>query len=128
MKLARFSLGATALAFFILGFWLLIAPQGLGNIGIQLLNDSARVEIRAMYGGFEIGIGIFFLIAALRPAWFRAALTLQAVSLLGLGGVRLAALLMAPNAEKILYLFCALELTAVAVAVVALRRLPASEA
>jgi hypothetical protein len=125
MGLARFSLGATSLAFFIFGFWLLIAPEALAKIGIQLANDSAKVEIRAMYGGFEIGMGVFFLLAAMRPEWFRPALVLQVVSLLGLGGVRLVTLLMAPDADRLLYLFAGLELVAVVIGYLALRRLPA---
>jgi hypothetical protein len=124
MSLARFSLGATSLAFFCFGVWLLIAPQALGDIGIQLATESAKVEVRAMYGGFEIGMGVFFLLAAMRPGWFRPALVLQVVSLLGLGGVRLISLVMTRGADQILYFFAGLELLAVVIGYVALKRLP----
>ena len=124
MGLARFSLGATSLAFFIFGFWLLIAPQALGDVGIQLATPSAQVEIRAMYGGFEIGMGVFFLLAALRSEWFRPALVLQVVSLLGLGGTRLVTLLLTSGADRMLYFFAGLELLAVGIGWIALKRLP----
>jgi hypothetical protein len=124
MGLARFALGATSLAFFIFGFWLLIAPQALGDIGVQLTTPSAQVEIRAMYGGFEIGLGVFFLLAAMRPEWFRPALVLQVVSLLGFGGTRLVTLLLTPGADRLLYFFAALELLAVVIGWFALKRLP----
>ena len=128
MGLARFSLGATSLAFFIFGFWLLVAPQALGDIGIQLATPSAQVEIRAMYGGFEIGMGVFFLLAAMRPEWFRPALVLQVVSLLGLGGTRLITLLMTPGADRLMYFFAGLELFAVVIGFIALKRLAAPNA
>jgi hypothetical protein len=122
MTFARFSLAATALAFFFFGTWLLIQPEALGQLGIQLPTDSARVEIRAIYGGFEIGIGAFFLLALRHPQWYRPALLLQTLSLAGLGLTRLFAALLAVEPHPMLFAFCALELIGALVGALAYRR------
>jgi len=122
MNFARFSLAATALAFFFFGVWLLVQPEALGRLGIQLPTDSAKVEIRAMYGGFEIGIGAFFLLALRQPQWYRPALLLQTLALAGLGLTRLVAALVAVAPHPMLFAFCALELIGALMGAVAYRR------
>ena len=122
MNFARFSLAATALAFFFFGIWLLIQPDALGQLGIQLTTESARVEIRAMYGGFEIGIGAFLVLALRRPQWYRPALLFQTLSLAGLGLARLVAALLAAAPHPMLFAFCALELIGALVGAIAYRR------
>ena len=124
MTLARFSLIATAIAFLFFGFWLLIQPEGLAILGVQLPTESAKIEIRAMYGGLEIGIGIFFLLSAFRPAWYAAALMLQTMSLGALGLTRLIATILADAPHQLLFVFCALELFAALIGFIAYRRLP----
>jgi hypothetical protein len=123
MNLARFSLGATSFAFFFFGCWLLVQPDGLAGVGIFLPTETARIEIRSMYGGFEIGLGIFFLLSVMRPSWHRPALMLQAISLASLGFTRLVTTIIADNPNPVMYWFCALELMAAAIGSFAYRRM-----
>jgi hypothetical protein len=83
MHLARLSLGLTAAAFGGFGTWLLFRPQALSAVGIELPTPAARAEIRAFYGGLELGMALFFAAAAQRPEWHRPALIAQAASLGG---------------------------------------------
>ena len=42
------------------GAWLMLAPTALEDVAsVGLSNPEARAEIRAMYGGLEIGIAAF---------------------------------------------------------------------
>jgi hypothetical protein len=123
MRLTRFSLAATSSAFFVFGCWLLVQPEGLSGLGIYLPSDTAKVEIRSMYGGFEIGLGMFFLLAVMRPSWHRPALMLQAITLACLGSTRLITTLLASNPHPLLYWFAALELTAALIGGIAYQRL-----
>jgi hypothetical protein len=123
MRLARFSLAATSFAFFVFGCWLLVQPEGVAGLGIHLPSDTAKVEIRSMYGGFEIGLGIFFLLAVMRSSWHRPALMLQAIALASLGSTRLITTLLASNPHPLLYWFAALELAAALIGGIAYQRL-----
>lgn len=64
----------------------------LTGIGLQAVSAQANVEIRAMYGGLELGLGVFLLccIAASRQ---RIGLWLTLASYGGLGLARLASML-----------------------------------
>lgn len=64
MNIARAVLLMTAVAFAGFGLWLLIQPETLGKVGIQLMEPSAFIEIRAFYGGLEIGFAAFLLYCA----------------------------------------------------------------
>lgn len=79
--LVPWSLGLTALAFLGFGGWLLVQPEGLEMLGLALTTAAAVTEVRAFYGGLELGCGLFFALAVTRPAWHRPALVLQATSL-----------------------------------------------
>lgn len=56
MHLARLSLGITAGALAGFGTWLLLRPQALSRVGVELPSPTARAEIGAFYGGLEIGL------------------------------------------------------------------------
>lgn len=87
--LARFSLVLTALVFAGFGVVLLLDPTTIASTGVVLSTPEAKTEIRAFYGGLELGLALFFALSAARPAWFQAGLAAQAASL---GGAALARL------------------------------------
>lgn len=58
------------------------------HVGIVATTAMAEVELRAMYGGAEMAIGLTALIALFVPRWLPTALFVQVVLLLGLGSVR----------------------------------------
>ncbi len=122
MMLARLSLGLSALAFAAFGMWFLVSPTTLVRIGVMLLHANAVAEIRAFYGGLELALGVFFLLALRRPAWFVPALMVQALTLGGVAATRLYGIALG-GTTKIMLVFAAAEAAGCALAVVALLRL-----
>jgi len=55
-----------------------------GYAGFELLNDDARAEMIAMYGGVQIAIGVFCAIAIFNPQHQRSAVLLVALLFAGL--------------------------------------------
>jgi hypothetical protein len=122
MSLPRVSLGITAAAFTGFGAWLLLRPQALGRVDVQLPTARARAEIRAFYGGLEIGLGLFFAAAAARPAWHRPALVVQAASLGGAAIGRAVSMAADPPGDPLIRLLAVLETTAAVGGLAALAR------
>ena len=62
MKFARFVVGVSALAFLGFGTAFLVAPETLvGTVALQPTDPIGLTEIRAFYGGLEIGLAVFLL-------------------------------------------------------------------
>ncbi len=61
-------------------------------VGIAIPSPSARADYRAIYGGAQLGIGIFLAAAALRPAWHEPGLWAAALFAGGFGVARLGSL------------------------------------
>src|SRR4051812_34768200 len=123
MDLPRLSLRLTALVFAAFGVALLVRPALLGGLGIELGRPTAVTEIRAIYGGLELGLALFFALASTREAWLHPALFAQAVALSGILLARLAGVVADGSAEPAILLFAAIEAVGVALAGLALRTL-----
>ena len=67
--------------------------------GLQVLNGDGYAEMSAMYGGLQTGVGVFCLIAALRPHLAQSALLLL---VLGIGLLAATRALGALRSEEIL--------------------------
>lgn len=62
------NLVGTALVFIAFGLWGLLDPAGMvANLGLQITDPSGATAIRAIYGGFLIGLGAFILFCAAHP-------------------------------------------------------------
>jgi hypothetical protein len=61
-------------------------------VGIEIPTPSARADYRAIYGGAQIALGVFFALAAWRPAWREAGLAALALFAAGFGVARLGSL------------------------------------
>ncbi len=83
-RLPVISLVFAALAFGGFGVALLIWPELLEAVGVEIVRPAGAVEIRGFYGGLEVGLACFFAMAILRREWHRSALVVQVVTL---GGV-----------------------------------------
>src|SRR6478736_235157 len=89
-------LALCAFGFLAFGLWLLVDPAGaLGKIGIEARNATGLVELRAFYGGMELGLGLFLAWCALRPEWRQAGLWLVLLANGGAGLARLGSAWMA---------------------------------
>ena len=83
-------LALCAFGFLGFGLWLLFEPAALEKVGIGATTKVGTVELRAFYGGMEIGLGLFLALCLARPEWRAAGLWLV---LLANGGAGLARLL-----------------------------------
>ncbi len=94
MKLTRIALITAAAGFAGFGAACLIRPKSmLDRVDVRAKSARGTTELRAMYGGLELGLGAFFATAAAKPGWSRPALLAQALGLGALAGSRLAGIL-----------------------------------
>lgn len=82
--------------FLLFGIWLLMSPlEGLAQFGLTLAPEiTHRVEIRAFYGGLEIGLGLLLLKFGLSRRYRRAGLWLVTASYGALGAARTLAIVL----------------------------------
>ncbi len=118
-RLAQVVIGATALIFLALGAWLLVSPAGLAGVGLDVSTPVARTELRATYGGFELGTGLFLAWCCACRARLRIGLVATALIVGGFALGRLVGLALDRPDATAQYGLLALELTGVTLAVVA---------
>lgn len=111
MNIARAVLLVTAIVFAGFGLWLLIYPEAVSTLGVELLNPSARIEIRSFYGGLEIGLGAFLLYCARSPSLelLKAGLLAAGLALGGVSIGRLFGFLVDGQPMPLVLIFTALE-------------------
>jgi uncharacterized membrane protein len=94
MNLSRVALITAAAGFAGFGAACVARPKEmLGRVDVRARSARGATELRAMYGGLELGLGAFFVAAALKDEWSRPALVAQALGLGGLAASRLAGIL-----------------------------------
>lgn len=87
-----------AVAFWVFGLQWLAHPAVMAQpLGIVLTNGDATSDARAVYGGLELGLGLFLVYSCWSPQRRTQGLAAGALTLLGLGGARLAGILLAPD-------------------------------
>jgi len=85
----RLLLAFIALTYTGFGFVFLFYPSEMAAIvGIAFPTTSPRTDFRAMYGGLEIGIGVFLLICAMRREFVRVGLFASACALVAMATSR----------------------------------------
>lgn len=86
---AKWVLVLAGLGFLGFGVSIVVAPATvLGSVGIGG-TAAGLVELRAFYGGLEIGLGAFLLAAAFKADWQASGLWLVAAVNGGIAGARL---------------------------------------
>lgn len=78
----------SALLFLAFGVGCLIQPELLTQFGLPV-QPVWRTELRAFYGGLEIGLATFLILCARRPAWVLPGLLAAALVLGCVGTARL---------------------------------------
>ena len=88
---SRVFLGVSALMWIPYGLLCLAKPSLLeGAAGVAATTATGTVELRAMYGGLQIAIGVLCVLGCMSSTWRRQALTTLGVLYAGLGLARLA--------------------------------------
>ncbi|MCA9489492.1 MAG: DUF4345 family protein [Myxococcales bacterium] len=90
--MVRALLGLAVLVYAGIGVWTLIDPVGpMADVGVAATDARGLVELRAMYGGLELGMAAFLGWCLADAARARIGLVAATLTLFGLGGVRLGA-------------------------------------
>jgi hypothetical protein len=115
-------LGAMTLVF---GLVYLLAPSSMTDpSGFGPLGPAATTDVRATYGGLQIGLGIFLLWAAAEQTRVRIALILQALTIGAVALARALGILIDGAATGVLLGALCLEVLLTVAALAILRRLP----
>jgi hypothetical protein len=121
-RLGTLVLFVSGLALLLVGTNGLIEPRTLlAPLGILLPSPSALNEARANYGGMHVGMGLFFMTAAFRPALRVAALMVAIVFMGGLFAGRVVSTLVDGAPDPFVGLLFASELGGALFALIALR-------
>jgi hypothetical protein len=125
MKLAKYLVGFYGVAFLILGALFLVAPGALtATTQVALPTPVAVQEIRAVYGGFFLGVGLYLLLCALRVSGLRQGLVALVMIMGGLVIGRFFGFAIDGPANTQLYVLTASEVVGLVLALVLLRRVP----
>jgi hypothetical protein len=123
VNLTKLSLGITAAVSAGFGIGCLIAPkQMLKKIDVKPTSGTGKAELRAMYGGFELGLAAFFAYCAVNDNMAEAGLLAQTLSLGGLALGRLGGIV-ADRPKPIMYPLFAAEAGAAVLGAAALKKL-----
>ena len=102
----------------------LIVPRFVvSKVDIEPVSPTGSAEVRAMYGGLELGLAAFFAYASTQPELVRPALLAQAIALGGVAAGRAVGLI-ADRPRKMLYAFGALEAGTAIVSAVCFAKTP----
>jgi len=126
---ARVVLGGCALVFAAAGLAFLMAPVALMSVlGADLRTVDARSDVRALYGGMELGIAAFLASCLASPERTRMGLIAASLAFGGILAGRLASLFADGVPTVNLAGPIAIEVVALGLAALALRRLARGEA
>ena len=123
--LERIVLAASALMWLPYGLYCLARPGALAGIaGVAAQSATGSIELQAMYGGLQAGIGALALAALFRPGLRRPALVTLAFLCTGLATARLAGALGHGELSAYTAMGLAIELLSAGFASALLRRPP----
>jgi hypothetical protein len=111
VNLARILTIISVLIFGGIGFACLFFPvQVAAGIDISLPTPTAIIDFRATYGGFLLGLGLFFIYCLFNKTFLRVGLIVQAVSLGGFAFGRIVGLALDGTPKTILIYFLIAEI------------------
>ena len=117
MTLALVILWISAGAFAGFGLLFLALPERMADtVELSARSSTARTEIRAMYGGLELGIAAFLAWCALDPARLELGLVAAALLLAGIGSGRALGAVIARSASGLTITLMAAEVAGAAAA------------
>ena len=124
---ARWVLALSAAPFAAVGLAFLVSPVGMGSlVGLSLADATAHADVRAVYGGLQLGCALFLAMAAANRSWCRAGLAGQLALYAGLALARFLSYAEVGLPTPLGFVLHAGELGALVIGIVAWRTLPAS--
>ena len=112
----RFVLAVSALVFIGIGIMFLSSPQSLlPRVNITAPPGTALADVRAVYGGLDLGIGLFLAFCSVRSQ-VRMGLVACVLTLGGLACGRILGIALNPEQEVITYYLLASEVFGAALA------------
>jgi len=109
-------LGLSA-AYVVFGVAFLLAPAKMaGLVDLTTTTKTGLIELRAFYGGVELGLGAFLALAATRREWYAPALVAALMSFLGIAGARIYGISVDGIPGALVFLLLALEVAGVVAA------------
>lgn len=127
MRIARLVLLVFGLMFLGFGLAFAAAPWSMAKLlGLQATSPQAITELRAFYGGLEIGLGAFMIASAATRRWMRAGLQCLLVVCAGIAAGRVFGLAIDNSASTLMWAALATELAGAVLAIVAISRLESS--
>ena len=124
----RIVLGLSALVYVGIGLAFIFAPESLlPRVNIAASSGTALADIRAVYGGLDLGVGVLLAYCLMRNE-IRTGLLACVFTLGGLALGRVYGILLDTEQDSITYGLLAAELIGAATAVVGLRMLTSSTA
>ena len=119
--LARLTLWLGGLGFLGFGIAILIAPEVvLAGAAIEVGNANAMIELRAFYGGLEIGLGLLLLLADRQPRWRRPGLCLVLAAYGGIAIARMLGMWLGQTSSGFIWFALATELLLAGMALISL--------
>ena len=118
MSFALVVLWLVASSYALFGLLFLGRPTAMAKtVEIEASSKTARTEIRAMYGGLELGIAAFLGFCALEPALLGVGLVASSMLLGGISVGRLTGIAMAGETSRLMLILTAVEAVGAALAV-----------
>ena len=110
MNFPRGVLLVTALIFAAVGVWGFVAPTSLvALVEVNAPTPTASADVRAQYGGFSLGVGVFLLGCVARKEWTAAGLAACAITLTGFALARAVSMAIEGPVRPIIYALMASE-------------------
>lgn len=123
MRLAQVLLLLAAVVFIGIGVVFLLAPVEWARVvEIELPTPISRTDLRATYGGFDLGFGVFLALCAFRREWLRPGLAAMAIALAGFAGGRTYGILVDGCPSMLMPSFAIMEASGSILAFLAYRR------
>ena len=124
-RFARLVLWLSAAAFAGVGAAFLVAPEAMAaRVGASLAGATAANDVRAVYGGLQLGVAACLAWCARRPDALRMGLAVQLFTFGGLAAARFVSLLLDGNPGALGLALHAAEIVGFACGAVARARLP----
>lgn len=124
MLIARLILAANSLGFTLFGLLFLFWPEAMiTRVGLQVMAPTALIDIRATYGGMELGIAALLGYCAVSIGGTAFGLFAATCAFAGLAIGRLVAIVLSGGASGFTWFLFTLEATSLLADIYALRRL-----